>query len=57
MVDAFQWALIQGGVPSVCHYINDFAVLGKTERECGAALGRVIDLADRLGLPMPYGTD
>ena len=34
------------------HYIDDFTVLGKTQRECGAALGRVIDIADRLGFPM-----
>ena len=52
VADAFQWALTQGGVSLVCHYIDDFAVLGKTEQECGTALGKVLDLGSRLGLPM-----
>lgn len=33
----------------MCHYIDDFAVLGKTEQ----AMDRVMDAAERLGLP--YG--
>lgn len=32
----------------MCHYIDDFAVLGKTEQ----AMDRVMDAAERLGLPM-----
>lgn len=36
----------------MCHYIDDFAVVGRTEQECGAAMDRVMKTADRLGLPM-----
>ena len=34
VADAFQWILTQVGVQLVFHYIDNFAVVGRTEREC-----------------------
>ena len=52
VADAFQWILIQAGVQLIFHYIDDFAVVGRTEKECRVAMETVNSLATDLGLPM-----
>ena len=52
VVDAFQWILTQAGVQLIFHYIDDFAVVGRTERECARDMEKVNSMATVLGLPM-----
>ena len=53
VADAVEWIVREEGVDFVVHYLDDFLVMGAPgSDECAAALRKLLDVFQRLGLPV-----
>ena len=53
VADAVEWMLKQEGVRFAIHYLDDFLVIGRPNSpECARAVGKLLDLLERLGFPV-----
>ena len=53
VADTMEWMAKQEGVRFIVHYLDDFLVMGPPLLpECGEALCKLLEILDRLGLPV-----
>ena len=53
VADTMEWMAKQEGIRFIIHYLDDFLVMGPPlSPECGEALCNLLEILDRLGLPV-----
>ena len=53
LADALEWILIQKGVTTLCHYLDDFLTMGgKDSLECENNLQVILEVCEWLGVPL-----
>ena len=53
VADAAEWVLQQAGVEHVCHYLDDYLLIGPPgSQQCAQNLSTLLAVFDRLGIPV-----